>query len=175
MKATNGPCVKNNTKDEFIPTIPSESLPQKPTIQDTKTLSPTMQFKLPIEYLEKKYIHELPHSVSADLELIKTTGDKGSPMYNILFRPKNDFEKHTMNTWSHKYTSNVDFLTDTQQVIAEMGNYRTQMEGSKKYIMDCDAMVEIWKSIKEDSLFLEKYSYMEWDMLKHLNSSSSFL
>jgi DNA mismatch repair ATPase MutS len=40
---------------------------------------------------------------------------------------------------------------------------------------ECNKIDEIWRSLKCDSGFLEKYSYIEWDCLKFLNTHPSFL
>jgi len=39
----------------------------------------------------------------------------------------------------------------------------------------CEKIMEIWKDTKEDPDFLEKYCYIEWDMVKYLNKSPYFL
>jgi hypothetical protein len=40
---------------------------------------------------------------------------------------------------------------------------------------ECDHMLDIWREVKDDESFLEKYSYVEWDAMKKLNESPEFL
>jgi hypothetical protein len=80
--------------------------------------------------------------------------------------------------WSKQFSSDTQYLTDTQQVISEMGHYQDQVyHGDKRPVLDnqhCVQFQEIWDSIHVPC-FLEKYNYMEWDFLKHLNESTVFL
>ena len=132
-------------------------------------------FKLPILYLDDKDIHTLSDIVSNDLELSSPVTD-GKTMYNYLLTPTHQFSKNMVSNWNKQYTTNIPFLKDTQTVIKNMSEYKTVIHPyEKEYDVDCDKIMEIWKETKEDPLFLEKYSYMEWDCLKELNNSNSFL
>ena len=140
-------------------------------IQEKKIYSP---FKLPICYLDEPDIHPLTPSVSSDLELTSCVNTESVPMYEIILRPKHSFAKQMIPEWEKQFTTNVPFLKDTQSVIADMKQY-SNILSSQDYSVDCDKIMEIWKSTKEDPRFLEKYSYMEWEILKYLNYSTSFL
>lgn len=158
---------------KYFPAQKTENVSTTDTVDtvDTKIYSP---FKLPICYLDKHHIHPLSSSVSADLELTSCVNAESVPMYEIILQPKHSFAKQMIPEWGKQYTTNVAFLKDTQCVIADMKKYVNTMS-SDTYSVDCDKIMEIWKSTKEDSRFLEKYSYMEWEMLKYLNDSTSFL
>lgn len=136
-------------------------------------------FKLPIEYVNSSEIHNLSNTVIADLELapiesqanevdIKT--EKSEVMYKYLFKPKHDFAEKMLHEWKRKYTTCVPFLIDSQSIIKDLG-----MINKPKYDVNCENLMKIWKDVKEDSAFLEKYSYIEWEMFKYLNDSSQFL
>ena len=132
-------------------------------------------FKLPILYLDKKDIHPLSEIVSNDLEL-SSPATESKTMYSYLLTPTHQFSKNMVSNWNKQYTTNIPFLKDTQTVIKNMSEYKTVIHPyEKEYDVDCDKIMEIWKETKEDPLFLEKYSYMEWDCLKELNNSNSFL
>jgi hypothetical protein len=73
--------------------------------------------------------------------------------------------------WKKSYTNHQAFLLETQQIIKSMGSY----ENATKYQMDCDKILTIWKDTKVDNSFLDRYHYMDWDMLLYLNRSSPFL
>ena len=92
-------------------------------------------FKLPIEYLDTNDIYKLSPTVKNDLELepiMKTSENnkkEGTPkteeftnktMYDYLLQPKNDFGKQMINDWSKKYTTNIDFLKNSQNVFDDM-------------------------------------------------------
>jgi hypothetical protein len=128
-------------------------------------------FQLPIHYLDKNEVHPLSTIVANDLELSNSLTTNRS-MYEVLFQPKHQFAKNMIVEWKKKYTTNIDFLKDTQEVLTSMPKY---LDGKPDYPIDCEKIMEIWGVVKEDSDFLEKYSYMEWDILKHLNESSIFL
>ena len=128
-------------------------------------------FKLPLEYLDKKYIHPLSPIVSQDLELTKSNNQS---MYNILLKPENPFADNIIDKWSKQFTSNVPFLKDSQDVLIDHKKYKEKMVASN-YKLDYQRIHKIWKSLKEDPYFLEHYSYMEFDFLKYLNYSPSFL
>ena len=136
-------------------------------------------FKLPITYLESKYVHSLSPIVSSDLELTKcannTDKNDNKSMYDIMLKPKHLFAKQMINEWVKQYTNNIDFLKDSQLVLKDSEKLYSQMENPSNYVLNCDEIMDIWKSVKEDNHFLENYSYIEWNMLKYLNKSSSFL
>lgn len=132
-------------------------------------------FQLPIHYLEKTNVHTLSPTVSSDLELVTCNNADGKPMYDFLFKPKHDFARQMIPEWSKQYTSNIPFLTDSQSVVLDTGKYLDGMSKCSLKEVDCEKVMTVWKSVKEDPLFLEKYCYMEWEILKYLNHSSSFL
>jgi len=128
------------------------------------------KFKLPITYLDPSCVYSLSSTVSTDLELIET---KTTPsMYEYLFKPKHEFARCIMPAWSNKYTTNVDYLIETQNLIKNMNKYREKMN---TYTPSSDKIFDIWNMVKTDDSFLDKYNYMEWEMLKNLNHSSGFL
>jgi hypothetical protein len=129
-------------------------------------------FKLPITYIDPSKIHNLSSVVSSDLELIGSSDSLG--MYDHLFQPKHEFAQQMLDSWKMKFTTDVNFLTDSQKMLGNMELYKTYMSANK-YSVDCSQIMEIWKDIKEDAAFLEKYNYMEWEMLKSMNSSAPFL
>ena len=148
----------------MLPSIQSDSVPKpKP---DTLHHG----FKLPINYLDNNDIHTLSSQVSEDLEL--SGSDLSGNMYYHILTPQHQFAKNMQPEWSKQYTTNVPFLQDTQKVLQSMPVY---LENSKSDAIKCDTILQIWKDTKEDSNFMEKYSYVEWDYFKYLNESQLFL
>jgi hypothetical protein len=139
-----------------------------PIVVNEKPIFIETTFKLPICYVDPSYVFSLSNTVSSDLELIN---ENDSGMYNHLFKPKHVFAKQMIHNWKKSYTTHPEFLEDTQKIVKSMSSY----SNSTNYKMDCDKILNIWKDIKLDETFLERYNYMDWDMLLHLNHSQSFL
>lgn len=147
-------------------------------------------FQLPIHYTPLEYIHTLSPIVCTDLELNSTEFDisgsipcsqsKPPCMYDFMLQPKHDFAYNMISEWNQNYTTFTPFLTDSQAMVKNTSAYLAgiNMISTNPYTFDqekCDKVMEIWKDTKEDPNFLEKYCYIEWDMLKHFNESSHFL
>lgn len=132
-------------------------------------------FFLPITYLDPIEIYPLSPIVSNDLELLRPDSDFS--VYENLFQPSNEFGRNMIPAWSKYFTTNVSFLQDSQQVLYDMEklNHLSLHSSEDTNHTNYNKIMEIWNDIKEDSSFLEKYGYMEWTMLLHLNESSSFL
>lgn len=126
-------------------------------------------FKCPIEYLPQQDIRALSPVVATDLELAVYDPSLNS-IYNYLFMPTNQYARNMIPRWTQSYTTNIDYLTETQNVVLNMGAFPESMGDN-----DCDELEEIWRSIKCDPTFLERFSYIEWDCLKFLNTLPSFL
>jgi len=130
-------------------------------------------FKLPITYLDKK--HPLPHSLNQDLELSTTTPTneehERKPMYDILLTPSNAFSQKILPFWSEYFTSDTDFLKDTQKIIKQT-NAPNSFSGKP---LNTDSVIETWNMFKRDNHFLETYSFIEWKAFAELNKSSTFL
>ena len=139
---------------------------------DAKPTTQYYPFKLPIKYLDETALYPLSPVVSNDLELLNTAADHN--MYDCLFQPTHEFGKNMIREWNTNYCTNIPFLNDTQLILGDFSKYKLQMS-KNAYSVDCSNLQQIWKDTKEDAHFLEKYSYMDWSMLEHLNHSSSFL
>lgn len=135
--------------------------------KENKNMPLHYPFRLPIEYLPQTDIHPLSTVVTEDLELVETKGELS--VYEKLFQPTNTYGMNMIQEWKKNFTSNKQYLLDTQQVIQET-------EVNEKNKIEDDRINIIWKELKKnDDHFLEKYCYIEWDFLKILNRSSSFL
>jgi len=142
-------------------------------------------FRLPISYLEPSNVFPLSSTVASDLELARI--DSETSIYDNLFLPTNNFGRNMIPLWVQNYTTQTDFLQETQQILSNMHIFHSNKKSKQNndfssnypdndtYIPNYDKMTEIWKDIKEDNSFLEKYGYLEWSMLLHLNESTSFL
>lgn len=144
-------------------------------------------FKLPVEYLDETEVFDLSPTVAADLELTCADVD-ASTIYDIVLNNDTVFGENTKPLWGKKYTTNVDFLCDTQKIITK---YSPVKDALKTYLfnargvecVDADAenkyttnkIFDAYSRIKENENFLAQYNYIEWDCFKYLNKNTSFL
>ena len=133
----------------------------KPIVDNTPLYSP---FKLPIRYINQSEVFPLSKTVSDDLELLVSDS---TSMYEHLFEPTNSFSKQMLQEWGTHYTTNIEFLKDTQDVLRE-----TPIESL--YPLDCSNIMSIYNDLKTPN-FLEKYNFVEWKTLSNLNESPLFL
>ena len=127
-------------------------------------------FRLPLNYLDTTELFSLSNIVCDDLELANSQNNMS--MYDYLFMPKHQFAKEMIQKWKIEYTTNIDYLNDTKQVLQNMDTHKSMLP---QYTVDCSNICAIWKDLKEDNTFLDKYGYMDWDILKYLNDSPTFL
>lgn len=149
----------------------SDSIKSKPEYKVKST------FKLPITYLDHNDIYSLKSHVSEDLELLNSPTESESstaPTYISLFQPTHEFASDLLPEWNKQYTTNIRFLMDTQDIINEIPNYKSNIS-KIQYTVSCEELKSIWKNVKDDPYFIEKYHYLDWASLKHLNDSSVFL
>lgn len=116
-------------------------------------------------------------------------------VYSILFRPENEFETNMMEEWGKEYTTDTEFLKDSQHIVLNMGKYHHELTTTMSVPSpatpapataptptrhhlskeECDQMMSIWKTLKKDDAFMDKFHYIEWDTLREMNYSASFL
>uniref|UniRef100_A0A6C0JLJ0 DNA mismatch repair proteins mutS family domain-containing protein n=1 Tax=viral metagenome TaxID=1070528 RepID=A0A6C0JLJ0_9ZZZZ len=130
-------------------------------------------FRLPITYLDSSTVFPLSNIVCEDLELSENKNSSSS-MYEYLFKPNHQFAKEMIHKWKKQYTTNIDFINDTQNLLKNMNKYKETTNYGND-VLNYDKYISLWKDLKEDDFFLEKYGYMDWDMLKYLNESTNFL
>jgi hypothetical protein len=141
-------------------------------------------FQLPITFLDPSCVFPLSPTVSNDLELTCSNLETKS-IYEYMFKPSHEYARKIIPHWNKHYTNNIDFLTDTKQVLENIGKFKTlkcihsnndtDVECPSPYTVNCEKLDEIWNEAKNDEDFLSKYSYIEWDMIKYLNLSPAFL
>ena len=164
--------VKKAEKD--INVTLSNTLGVKPTDNDIVCFeNDTLHspFKLPIEYISDNELHPLSDVVCEDLELVKEEGEIS--VYEKLFQPSNILGHNLINNWKKSFTSNEQYIIDTQSVLKEtkpISSFFKESEISDKEFLDN------WNELKiNNGQFLEKYGFIEWPMLESFNRSSLFL
>jgi hypothetical protein len=118
----------------------------------TKETEDVSEFKLPIEYTDHKRVSSI---VQSDLEM-----SGPSPLYRHLFD-----QSLLMEKWSSFYTTDVAFLKDSQKMIHKC-----------KVVPYKDAVFhETFRSFCEEPHFIDRYQYIGFKPMIHMNKSPSFL
>ena len=96
-------------------------------------------------------------------------------IYEQLFQPSHSWGKLLVPEWGKQFSTDKEFLSETQEVLTAMPQYQTLMkEHTPHSDTTCKEFQEIWDAVHHTD-FLEKHHFMEWDCLKHLNESPLFL
>lgn len=127
-------------------------------------------FKMPIYYNEKKV--ELSKNITNDLELVETVDESCNPIYTFCFDNDNDVSKKLNHQIVKYYTTDVDFLKQSQMLIKD---YKPLGVKYTDYSSNYKNIVDIWNELKIDSGFKERYYFIEWEQLEFLNRSEWFL
>ena len=122
-------------------------------------------FKLPIEYLDTKFVHKLPDVVINDLELADASAS--SPMYDILLKPQHSFAKSMIHKWKTQFSSDGEFIKQSQEVLKNVVPTSTSC--------DTASLTEIWKDLYETPNFHDRYSYIDIQQFQFINQLSTFM
>ena len=122
-----------------------------------------------------EFTYETPNVVSTGIPQ-----KQKASIYEHFVRPTNRFSGEMTREIQKRYTTNVHFLEDTQQVLTDTEKYTSNIQQYMKDEMpdfqpNAETLLQLWKDTKEDADFLDKYSYLEWPILEHLNHSAEFL
>ena len=127
----------------------------------------TIEFQLPIAYLKNKC--EVDVNLVSDLELLTSTDAENSEksLYDFVFDSSSTVFSHlTVPMWARYYTSDKAYLKDTQTLISrDMATFDSSYS----------EMQNIWQEMQAETDFCEKYQYIDWKWLEHLNHSAIFL
>ena len=133
-------------------------------------------FKIPICYNDK--VRKLDDNIIAELELTKCIIDDDSePVYGDIFMPRSKPTLKIINQVAEYYTSDVDYLKQTQELIKiiKLDEINTIHNKYNFNNFELNDIVSSWEEIKGDTGFYEKYSYVDWSFAKHLNNNPYFL
>ena len=128
-------------------------------------------FQIPIYFNENKM--ELNKNVIDDLELIKTVDPSCNSIYSFAFQPDTSLGKKVLEQFPQYYTTDVEFLKDTQSLLKNYKKMDLKCDEDKNQMLS--EVMEVWDEIKNDTGFKEKYQFIDWPMWEFLNHSESFL
>ena len=111
------------------------------------------EFKLPIEFLEKK--EEVSEEILNDLELNenKEKTDISNCLYNHIFDCDTESGKSMVKKWNKYYTSDVMFLKDSQKLYSNMKEIETD-------IVEERSIIELVENINTVEKFEDRYFYI---------------
>ncbi len=127
-------------------------------------------FKSPICYNNSKMT--VNENIINNLELIETLDLSCNPIYTFCFDNDNDISKKLNHQLCKFYTTDVDFLKDSQNLLK---TYKPLGVKYTDYSTNYKKIVDIWNELKIDAAFKERYYFVEWEMLEFLNRSELFL
>jgi len=154
-------------------------------------------FRPPIAYTNPDKLHELSHSIIDDLEMLQVkpkslnaVNDEAvkddavvKGLYHYLFSPKSVYGAEHLPIWSKYYTTDIEYLKQTQTLLEMFDNellQRNIVQNTAHH--DCieafSTMKDTWADFRGTGKlhdFKEKFSYVETPFLAKLNTSSSFL
>ena len=138
-------------------------------------------FKLPIEYLEESVVHPLLPTVAENLELVTSSSEIPS-MYSSLLQPKTDFDHALIPRIGENYTSDIDFLQQSQEIVqSQTLKTHSITEGEAKKLL------HIWRDLYEEkptegsdapaktNSFHDRYGYIEFEKVRFINRMSTFM
>jgi hypothetical protein len=132
-------------------------------------------FNLPISFLENK--RELEAHVITDLELKKTETTKS--LYEYVFIPETVFAEKTIPLWNKYYTTDKKFIKESQKLITKLSKKNEENEESNQAhvyeTQEHQVMETVWKEIKAETGFVEKYHYLDWSFFEKFNNNAQFL
>ncbi len=114
-------------------------------------------FKHPIDYLDPSMVHHIHPVVCSDLEL--------ETMYEITFKPKHKFAQYMIQQWKTKFTSDVDYLQQTQCI---------HLPPQQSDVNDT-GIIEVFDDVFTTSGFCDRYCYIDIEHVKFVNENSTFL
>jgi len=133
-------------------------------------------FKIPIYYNEN--VQKLNQTISSDLELVESIcEEEETSIYENVFKPSNKASLQIVKQMAQYYTTDVDYLKETQQLTKKINSSELNTIHNKYNFSDFDIndMFTLWEEIKGDTGFCEKYLYIDWSFAKSLNNNSNFL
>jgi hypothetical protein len=122
-------------------------------------------FKIPIEFIKNKY--SIAKHIKNDLEL---TTDNENSLYVSIFSANSTLTKLNLDKICSFYTTDKLYLKNTQTLL----NTQLPLPISNK-INNIENVLDLWRDISNETSFIEKYQFVDWQQLKFLNNNQHFL
>ena len=118
-------------------------------------------FELPICFVKNKF--KLNNNIKEDLEI----NDTSNSIYYKLFQPTIKYSVLVSQNWYIYYTTDLNFLKDTQFLIKNFKKLDNNI--------DIESIYNITEELNNETGFYEKYKYINNNYLDFLNYNSHFL
>ena len=163
--------------EAFISNDPStQHYVKKESDNDTDTIiekNVAANFHTPVYYVKSKTRHSLDKGLIKDLEILEPQDDdEGKPLLDYVFANTSPLGKIMRPEMAKYYTSDRKFLNDTKKVLKRLSIEDLQ---TFENIDTVEEVFQVWKDLKTEKEFREKYYYIEWDKLSFLNDNELFL
>ena len=173
----------------FSPT--PEPNPETPDAIPTKTQF-WAPFQLPITYLDEEQFPLSP-TVASDLELLPTSSNTNTnqnqntntqnptqkTIYDhlLLTETASPFAKQMTANWAQQFTTNTNFLQETQQIILNLPTTpeTTSQEPPVPKQQNLQEIKPTWEEITLTQDFKEKFNYLDVNYLEPFNQNALFL
>ena len=123
-------------------------------------------FELPIHYLKDK--KELTENIYTDLELLESN-DSSNCLYDYVFENDNIIGKQLLKSWSKYYTTNKDFLKESQELYNNLHIEKPNSNEKTKEVF------ELYTKYLNDDNFKSNFDYIEWKYFEFLNHNTFVL
>jgi energy-coupling factor transporter ATP-binding protein EcfA2 len=130
---------------------------------DHSYLENNYNFISPIEYQSNVKI--IDNNISKTLELVESIEENEIPIYQHIFLTKNKPSEISAKQIAKFYTTDVDFLENTQKIIKSIDNEKIKKND------EIVAALNYYEEIKKETSFHEKYLYFNFDLVKPLNTN----
>ena len=130
-------------------------------------------FQLPIFYLKNK--ESLDENIIRDLEFldVNENNETRQSLLETVINPQSDIGKENLYKLCEYYTNDIDYLKQTQNILSTWKSDDVTTREKKKELYN--KFNDLWKNIKLDENFIDRYYYVDVEYFKFLNNSSSFL
>ena len=130
-------------------------------------------FQLPIFYLKNK--ESLDENIIRDLEFldVNENNETRQSLLETVINPQSDIGKENLYKLCEYYTNDIAYLKQTQNILSTWKSDDVTTREKKKELYN--KFNDLWKNIKLDENFIDRYYYVDVEYFKFLNNSSSFL
>lgn len=121
-------------------------------------------FKLPIEFIKNNF--SIAEHIKDDLEF---TASNENSLYSTIFNANTTIQKLNLDKICSFYTNDKRFLKDTQMLLKK----NLPLPISDR--VNIENVLSLWRDISNETGFVEKYQYVDWNQFKFLNNNPHFL
>jgi hypothetical protein len=121
-------------------------------------------FRMPIEHLESK--EQIGENIKQDLELDSFKDGRPGGLYSSIMPAATSLGKETVGRWSEHYTTDRQFIKDSQTLITKLNRPLAVYDINK-----IDAVKDMWDEIQDDENFRHNFHFVEHGFAQKLNES----